>query len=149
MAVDPVSFIRRHQSGILSTHSQRYSGFPFGSVVPYLISPGGRIAIFISDLAEHTHNILADNRVALTISETKHNESPAGSARITLLGNALLSEQQSELRLHYQTQFADADSVLELYGFHFFELELIAVRLIAGFGEIGWLPPEHLLLAAD
>jgi hypothetical protein len=149
MALDPVSFIRQHQSGILSTHSQRYSGFPFGSVVPYLISPGGRIAIFISDLAEHTHNILADNRVALTISETKHKESPAGSARITLLANAQLSQQQRELRLLYQTQFADANSVLGLGGFQFFELELVSVRLIAGFGEIGWLPPEQLVFTTD
>jgi hypothetical protein len=87
--------------------------------------------------------------VALTISETKHKESPAGSARITLLANAQLSQQQRELRLFYQTQFADADRVLGLGGFQFFELELVAVRLIAGFGEIGWLPPEQLVFTRN
>lgn len=147
MAIDPTSFIRQHQSGILSTHSQRYPSFPFGSVVPYLISPSGRIAIFISQLAEHTNNILADNKVALTISEVDNN--PVAQARITLLAHAVISPQQEQLRALYQQQFTNADTVLALGGFQFFELELVAVRLIAGFGEIGWLTPEQLNLAKD
>lgn len=147
MSIDPTSFIKQHQSGILSTHSQRYSGFPFGSVVPYLISPSGRIAIFISHLAEHTKNILADNKVALTISETDTN--PVAQARITLLANAVISQQQQPLRVLYQQQFEDADTILGLAGFQFFELELVAVRLIAGFGEIGWITPEQLDLRTD
>jgi hypothetical protein len=147
MAIAPTRFIRQHQYGILSTHSQRYSGFPFGSVVPYLISPSGRVAIFISDLAEHTKNILADSKVALTISEADHN--PIAQARMTLLANAEISQQQEQLRALYQQQFQDADTILGLGGFQFFELELVAVRLIAGFGEIGWLAPEQLDLQTD
>lgn len=144
MALNPASFIQQHQSGILSTQSQRYPGFPFGSVVPYVISPSGQIAIFISQLAEHTKNILSDNKVALTISETDNN--PVAQARITLLAHAVSSQQQEQLRALYQQQFPDADTVLSLGGFQFFELELIAVRLIAGFGEISWLSPEQLTL---
>jgi hypothetical protein len=147
MAIAPTRFIRQHQYGILSTHSQRYYGFPFGSVVPYLISPSGRVAIFISDLAEHTKNILADSKVALTISEADHN--PIAQARMTLLANAEISQQQEQLRALYQQQFQDADTILGLGGFQFFELELVAVRLIAGFGEIGWLAPEQLDLQTD
>ena len=144
MALNPASFIQQHQSGILSTQSQRYPGFPFGSVVPYVISPSGQIAIFISQLAEHTKNILSDNKVALTISEADNN--PVAQARITLLAHAVISQRQEQLRALYQQQFPDADTILSLGGFQFFELELIAVRLIAGFGEISWLSPEQLTL---
>lgn len=147
MAIKPTRFIQQHQYGMLSTHSQRYAGFPFGSVVPYLISPSGRVAIFISHLAEHTKNILADNKVALTISESGAN--PVAQARMTLLANAVISQQQEQLRKLYQHQFQDAGSILRLDGFQFFELELVAVRLIAGFGEIGWLAPEQLNLQND
>lgn len=146
MALDPVSFIKQHQSGILSTQSQRYPGYPFGSVVPYLVSPTGQVAIFISQLAEHTKNILVDNKVALTISDSAHSENPVAEARITLVAEAALSLQQEQLRSLYREQFVDAETILSLAGFQFFELELIAVRLIAGFGEIGWLNPEQLEL---
>lgn len=149
MTRDPVSFIKQHQSGILSTHSQRYPGYPFGSVVPYLIAPTGRIAIFISELAEHTKNILADNKVSLTISETSHTDNPAADARITLVASAIVSEQQNALRAIYLQQFDDAEIVLTLAGFQFYELELVAVRLIAGFGEIAWLDPEQVNLVTD
>jgi putative heme iron utilization protein len=40
------------------THNQKLD--PFGSVTPYIISDNGDIAIFISHLAEHTHNIQAN-----------------------------------------------------------------------------------------
>ena len=145
MSIDPARFIQQHQSGILSTHSLRYQGYPFGSVVPYLISQEGRPAILISELAEHTKNIAADKKVGLTISD-HDSDNPSAAARITLLANASLSSQQERLRNHYRQQFLDADRVLELPGFEFYELELVAVRLIAGFGEIKWIDPESLQL---
>lgn len=144
MALDPIRFITQHQSGILSTHSQRYPGFPFGSVVPYVISPSGQVAIFISQLAEHTKNILIDNKVALTISESDDHDNPVAQARLTLLANAVVSQQQAALRALYQQHFHDADTILSLAGFQFFELELVAVRLIAGFGEIAWISPDDI-----
>jgi hypothetical protein len=68
---------------------------------------------------------------------------------MTLLANAEISQQQEQLRALYQQQFQDADTILGLGGFQFFALELVAVRLIAGFGEIGWLAPEQLDLQTD
>lgn len=147
MSFAPSEFIKAHNIGVLSTQSQSHPGYPFGSVVPYLISPDGRIAIFISDLAEHTKNIAADNKVALTISEIINADSPGNNARITCLAKAVLSEQQQLLRDRYQQQFDDADKILALPGFQFFELDLTAVRLIGGFGQIKWLQPDDLNLA--
>lgn len=149
MTRDPASFIKQHQYGTLSTHSQRYPSFPFGSVVPYLISPTGQVAIFISHLAEHSKNILADDKVALTISELEHSDNPPSAARITLLANAVVSQQQEQCRALYRQQFDDAETLLALGGFQFFELELIAVRLIAGFGDIAWIPLDQLGLQTN
>lgn len=144
MTMQASAFIKAHNFGVLSTHSLSHPGYPFGSIVPYLISPQGRIAIFISHLAEHSKNIAVDNKVALTISEINHVDSPGSSARITCLAEALLSDQQQTLRDSYQQQFKDAEMVLSLPGFQFYELALTAIRLIGGFGEIQWLAPDQL-----
>lgn len=144
MIVEPSTFIKQHNFGVLSTQSLSHPGYPFGSVVPYLISPQGRIAIFISELAEHSKNIAADSKVALTISQVNNVDSPGAAARITCLANAILSDDQQTLRQHYRQQFEDAGKVLDLPGFRFFELELTAVRLIGGFGDIKWLQPDDL-----
>jgi putative heme iron utilization protein len=63
----PSQFIRDPRYGMLSTLSLAESGYPFGSVTPYIINDEGDIAIFISHLAEHTHNIQANPKVSLTI----------------------------------------------------------------------------------
>ena len=142
--MSPSFFIKQHAFGVLSTHSLSHPGYPFGSVVPYVISAQGQIAIFISELAEHSKNIVADNKVALTISDISSNDDPGAGARVTCLAKAILSNQQHTLRLGYQQQFRDADMILQLGGFQFFELELTRVRLIGGFGDIQWLDPEQL-----
>lgn len=144
MKLNPSAFIKQHNYGVLSTQSHSHPGYPFGSIVPYLISPQGRIAIFISELAEHTKNIAADNRVALTVSQVNNVDSPAAAARVTCLANAVLSDDQNALRERYLDMFADADQVLSLPGFQFYELDIRAVRLIGGFGNISWLSPDDL-----
>lgn len=142
MSIDPSDFIKRHRFAVLSTQSLSHPGYPFGSLVPYLISPQGRIALFISNLAEHSKNIAANNKVALTITDTGTLDSP----RLTCLAEAYISQSQQALREGYRQQFADADQVLALPGFQFIELSLTAVRLIGGFGDIHWLEPSQLHL---
>ena len=55
--------------GVLSTISHKVDGYPFGSVVPYSLNRNGEPVILISDIAEHTKNIVADARVSLTVLE--------------------------------------------------------------------------------
>lgn len=141
---NPGQFIRKQNFGILSTHSQSEPGYPFGSVTPYIVSSEGDIAIFISHLAEHTHNIEANSKVSLTIFDAI-NADNAG-ARITCLANAEQAEDETTLRQNYLIQFPDAAVILDLPGFHFYLLKLTKIRLIAGFGQVKWLNAKQLSL---
>ncbi|MCX4187873.1 hypothetical protein, partial [Methylophaga sp. OBS4] len=98
------------------------------------------------ELAEHTKNIQADNKVALTITDIENENSPGSGARITCLAEAVRSNEQQALSLLYQQRFSDAEIILQLPGFQFYQLNLQAVRLIAGFGDIQWLTPDQLTL---
>jgi len=145
-ALDPSVFISQHCYGILSTHSLAVEGYPFGSLVPYIIDSQGHINLLLSELAEHTKNIQANNKVCLTISDVKDPEQANASARISCLAQAKISSQQSQLRRQYRQQFNDAETILALPGFTFYQLDLTAIRLIAGFGKIQWLAVEQLVL---
>ncbi|MBE0438882.1 MAG: pyridoxamine 5'-phosphate oxidase family protein [Gammaproteobacteria bacterium] len=144
--LNPSEFIKSHRYGVLSTHSVTEAGYPFGSITPYIISDKGEIAILISHLAEHTNNILANPKVALTLFDPEDSNNPQAGARITCLANARKAGDESDLRQRYVTHFADADMIVQLPGFHFYLLDLVKVRLIAGFGQVKWLEADQLKL---
>src|ERR1700686_5372122 len=74
------------RTGSLSTHSRKFAGFPFGSVMPYAADHLGRPVIFISSMAMHTQNLHKDARAALLIAQPDSSDDPLGAARVTLLG---------------------------------------------------------------
>ena len=66
---------RAQHSGVLGTHSTSMPGYPFGSVVPYYLTPEGDAVIYISDIALHTRNIKANDKVSLTIFDNEEDDS--------------------------------------------------------------------------
>jgi len=142
--LEPSQFIKTQQYGVLSTHSLSEPGYPFGSITPYIISGEGDIAILISHLAEHTHNIEANPKVSLTIFNPNDSDNPSAGARITCLANVEQATNEIELREAYLHQFPESEIILGLPGFHFYLLKLKKVRLVAGFGQAKWLYPSHL-----
>lgn len=142
----PSQFIKSQRYGVLSTHSLAELGYPFGSITSYIINPEGDIAIFISHLAEHTHNIQANAKVSLTIFDPNDAENPISGPRITCLAQAMIAEEDLSLREAYLNRFPEAEMILTLPGFHFYLLKLVKVRLVAGFGQAKWLTPLQLAL---
>src|SRR5580693_10029626 len=55
--------------GSLSTHSRKFPGFPFGSMMPYAADNLGRVVFFISSMAMHTQNLQQDSRASLLITQ--------------------------------------------------------------------------------
>ena len=55
--------------GSLSTVSRKQPGFPFGSVKPYGLDEHGRPIFLISTMAMHTHNLQADSRASLLVTQ--------------------------------------------------------------------------------
>ena len=140
----PNQFIRGQRYGVLSTFSLAESGYPFGSLTPYIINDQGDIAIFISHLAEHTHNIQANSKVSLTIFDPMDASNPTAGPRVTCLAVATIVENEMHLREDYLNKFPDSQIILTLPGFHFYLLRLVKIHLVAGFGQVKWLTPKQL-----
>ena len=73
--------------GILCTNSKDLSGYPFGSVAPYILSADCQPVILISTIAQHTKNILFDNKVSLVITEGNADDLQT-AGRVTYIGDA-------------------------------------------------------------
>lgn len=131
--------------GILSTLSVDVPGFPFGSVAPYCLDRQGRPVILISRIAQHTKNVLADNKVSLIISE-RGNDDIQAHGRVTYIGYARqVSEDDTDTAERYYQYFPDAADYHKAHNFDLFYIELHRLRFIGGFGQIHWIDAKAYL----
>ena len=141
------ALLRRHNFGVLSTHSIDMPGYPFGSVTPYAVDHAGQPVILISSIAQHTKNIDGDARVSLTVLDANAREQQAAS-RLTVLADATRVEGPSAAaRALYLSHFPDAAGYFDFHDFSLFTLEVRRARFIGGFGKIHWVEAADLKLA--
>ena len=134
-------FSTRH--AVLSTHSMKYPGYPFGSVAPFVCNQQAEPVILISSIAEHTKNILDNPKVSLLVFSGA--DDLQASARLTLMGEALPCDKQDEdLRTRYLRYLPQAVTYFDMHDFHFYRIRIEQVRYIAGFGRMGWFEGNAL-----
>ena len=135
--------------GVLSTISVDAPGYPFGSVTPYCADEQCRPIIYISYIAQHTRNIVADTRVSLTVVERSGNSDDVqAQGRVTCIANARpVAGSETRAQERYFRYFPSAKQYERTHDFAFFRLELVRVRFIGGFGEIYWVEPGEFMTA--
>jgi putative heme iron utilization protein len=132
--------------GTLSTHSRKFPGFPFGSLMPYAADETGRPVLFISSMAMHTQNLQQDSRASLFIAQPDTSGDPLGSARVTLIGTVAEapSEEVGEL---YLSRYESARQWQSYTDFTFSRLEVSGVYYVGGFGVMGWVSEQEYAAA--
>lgn len=128
--------------GSLSTHSARFAGFPFGSVMPYAADANGRPIFFISSMAMHTHNLRTNPRASLLIVQPGALEDPLGAPRLTLLGEAA-AVGKSEVSELYLERHPEAKAWQDYSDFAYYRMEIAAAYFVGGFGVMGWIAPDE------
>jgi heme iron utilization protein len=96
LAAEAKQFLRSTRSGVLSSFSAKFDGYPFGSVMPFVLGHDCQPIVLISNIAEHTKNIIANPKVSLLVfagAEDLH-----ANGRLTLIGEAeQLAKNDAEL----------------------------------------------------
>lgn len=133
-------YLRRHHAGVLATLSRRLGGYPFGSVVPFVLDHEARPVVLVSRLAEHTRNMAADPRASLLVHDLAEDVQTA--ARLTLVADAEAVADPAAIAARYLRYFPDAQGLLDLGDFSFWRLRAVFVRHIAGFGAIRSITPQ-------
>jgi len=124
--------------GTLATHSTHLPGYPFATILPFVPDENHRPVFFISRLAEHTKNLLADPRASFLIAQPNGEDVQTG-ARVTVAGEVRPIDATDGLAARYLRYHPEAKQLLEFGDFAFFRLEPARLRLIAGFGQAGWV----------
>lgn len=147
-AAEAREFLRSTHSGVLSTHSARFAGYPFGSIAPFVLDDDGNPLILISSIAEHTKNIVADPRVSLIAFDPASPDMQA-AARLTLLGEAKTADKQDGVLCErYLARFPQAAQYFDMHDFLFYSIEVQQARYIGGFGKIHWISGEDFRAAS-
>jgi putative heme iron utilization protein len=127
--------------GSLSTLSRKQPGFPFGSVMPYGLAEHGRPIFLISTMAMHTHNLQADPRASLLVTQPDGSGDPLGASRVTLIGNVLTIPEPEvpEARKLYLPRYANSQYWVDFEDFSFYRMDVVDVYYVGGFGLMGWV----------
>ena len=143
LAIEARQFLRTAHHGILSTHSAKFAGYPFGSVTPFMLDHDCQPIILISSIAEHTKNIIYNPKVSLVVFEK--NEDLQANARLTLLGEAeQIDKNDANLMARYGRYFPESIGYFAIHDFQFYRINIHQARYIAGFGKMGWLDASAL-----
>jgi putative heme iron utilization protein len=138
--------LREGRSGALATLMPG-SGDPYCSLVNVATAADGAPLLLISTLAVHTKNLLNDHRCSLMIDERKPGD-PLEGGRIMLMGTAEKTADP-EARRRYLARQPEAEMYADFADFAFYQMQLTAVHLVAGFGRIVDLKPEEVLTQLD
>ena len=148
LALEAQQFLCGTHKGILSTHSAKFEGYPFGSVAPFVLNHQGMPTILISTIAEHTKNVAQNAHVSLVVFENEADLQ--ANARLTLLAIAEQTDKQNELmRARYLRYIPQAAQYFDMHDFSFYTLHITQARYIAGFGKMGWVEGEHMMIPSN
>lgn len=129
--------LKEHDTGVLSTISTDVEGYPFGSVTPYCLSSNLEPLILISTIAQHTKNIIANNKVSLIVFAPESEDAQA-SGRVTYLGDAVLTDDQED-KEKYSLHFPKSKGYFDFHDFKLYKIQFKRIRFIGGFGSIHWV----------
>ena len=136
------TLLHSQRQGVLSTISLHRAGYPYGSLTPYALSRAGAPLIMISALAAHTQNLLADPRASLFVAAAAGEASdPPAETRISLLGRfaRVPAGEAADALARYTQRLPRAAANSQTPDFQLWDMTVEEVRLVAGFGQIGWL----------
>ncbi len=148
LALEAKQFLRSTRSGVLSSFSAKFTGYPFGSVMPFVLDHHCQPIILISSIAEHTKNIIANPKVSLIVFDTiglKMSEDLQANARLTLIGEAeKLEKDDANMMARYSRYLPESVGYFAMHDFAFYRINIHQTRYIAGFGKMGWIDANAL-----
>jgi len=124
------------------------AGRPYVSLVASACDLDASPILLLSDLAQHTKNLVADPLVSLLFEDKGDYPDPLAGPRLTLLGRA---ERCADA--YAAARFAARHPASAAYAgfadFHLYRIVVERSHLVAGFGRISWIEAGDLRFAAE
>lgn len=149
--------VRSTSRAALGTVLRDAAGAPYVSLVSVATDHDGAPLLLLSDLADHTRNLLQDDQVSLlfdgtgdaTVDGSGDGDDPLAGERVTLQGRLARSDARLDLARHrarYLARHPAARRYADFRDFGFYRLSVERAHLVAGFGRIHWLDGAKALV---
>ncbi len=130
---------------VISTHSLDHPGYPFGSLVPFVLGRDGHPLMLLSHLSQHTKNIDADGRCGFTVIERGEGDVQQ-LGRLSAIGD-VRTLPEGDAGERYFDYFPQARMYFEQLGFRFYRLEPTRFHWNGGFATARWFGNDRILRA--
>ena len=121
-------------------------GAPYASLVLVAADHDASPLLLLSDLAQHSRNIVRDRRVSLLFDGTAGYPDPLAGPRLTLQGTAEIS-RDARLLARFAARHPTSATYAGFGDFRLYRVHVERGHLVAGFGNIGWVEGAALRLA--
>ena len=123
------------------------AGWPYASLVLVAVDHDLAPILLLSDLADHSKAMAADDRVSLLFDGTVGLDQPLTGPRVSLLGRAHRTDD-ARLKGRFLARHPDAELYAGFADFKFYRVAVERAHLVGGFGKIRWLSASELMPAA-
>jgi heme iron utilization protein len=137
------TLLRATDQATLATIEHTNTQQPYASLVMIACRYDAMPVFLLSDLAEHTQNIKANQHVSLLIDGTAGLDNPLTGARVTLQGNITKSDTAAD-RQRFVNRHPSAADYVDFGDFSIYTFALKHAHLVAGFGRIHWVEDTHI-----
>jgi len=120
---------------------------PYGSLVLVACDHDASPILLLSDLAEHSRNIAACERVSLLIDGTGGERDPLEGPRLSVEGRIAPSVEPRH-RARFLARHPSAGAYADFADFAVYRIEVSRGHLVQGFGKIDWIKADSLLFDA-
>ncbi|WP_241651739.1 pyridoxamine 5'-phosphate oxidase family protein [Pseudoalteromonas sp. PS5] len=142
--IEAKALCQKHKSAFLSTLSSNQKGFPFSSIAQYIFLDDNHFYFFISDIAQHTKNLIKHSELSFMILDDG-DVADVENARVTILGHAhKLSRDESRAQIdQFIATHEKAQQYAMLGDFNLWRVVVTRVRYVGGFGRAFWLEKDE------
>ncbi|KAF0105009.1 MAG: hypothetical protein FD144_918 [Rhodospirillaceae bacterium] len=119
------------------------ANWPYASLVLVAVDHDLSPILLMSDMAEHTRAIKADDRVSLLFDGTGGLDQPLTGPRATVLGRAERTADE-RLKARFLARHPDAALYAGFRDFGFYRVAVERAHLVGGFGKIRWIDGAEL-----
>jgi putative heme iron utilization protein len=132
-------------NGVFSTHSLEYPGYPFGSVVPYMLDREGLPLLLLSHLSQHTKNIDDDPRCGLTVIEAGDGDIQQ-RGRLSAVGDTRPVDAGADVERYFD-YFPQSRMYHDELGFRFYRFRPERFHWNGGFATARWFSVGRIVRA--
>jgi putative heme iron utilization protein len=137
--------IRSGAHGALGTLME---GTPYVSLVALACDFDASPLLLLSDLAQHTRNLLANARVSLLFEATAGYADPLAGPRLTVIGRAERCDEPRAIA-RFTARHPSSAQYAEFGDFNLYRVVVEQGHLVAGFGRISWVDTAELQFGGD